>query len=250
MSRYFAELAYHGAAYHGWQKQPNGTSVQETIETALAMLLRKPVSTTGCGRTDTGVHASRFFLHFDEIDPLPEDLTERLNRALPPDISIFRIFPVADEAHARYDATSRSYTYHISLRKDPFALGLAYYFVQAATMDITILQEAADILPAYEDFFPFCKSRGAAMTTKCRITRVAWEFSSDGQQLLFHITADRFLRGMVRLIVGMCLNVATGKITMEEVRAALDEQRVIKKSLSVPAEGLFLTEVRYPFVSP
>jgi tRNA pseudouridine38-40 synthase len=248
MSRYFAELAYHGAAYHGWQKQPNGTSVQETIETALAMLLRKPVSTTGCGRTDTGVHARRFFLHFDEMDPLPEDLTERLNRALPPDINIFRIFPVADEAHARYDATSRSYTYHISLQKDPFAQGLAYYFVQAATMDITILQKAADILPAYDDFFPFCKSRGAAKTTKCRITRVAWEFSPDGQQLLFHITADRFLRGMVRLIVGMCLNVATGKITLEDVRAALDEQRMIKKSLSVPAEGLFLTEVRYPFL--
>lgn len=248
MSRYFAELAYHGGAYHGWQKQPNGPSVQETIEAAMALLLRQPVSTTGCGRTDTGVHASRFFLHFDLEEPLPENFMERLNRALPPDISIFRIIPVADTAHARFDAASRSYTYHIALQKDPFSIGTAYYFALAASLDIGLLRQAADILPGYEDFFPFCKTRGAAKTMKCKISRVAWEYDAEKHQLLFHITADRFLRGMVRLIVGMCLNVATGKITLAEVRAAMEEQRVIRKSLSVPAEGLFLTEIVYPYL--
>ncbi len=245
MSRYFAELAFNGAAYCGWQKQPNGPSVQAKVEAALSTLLRHSVGTTGCGRTDAGVHASQFFLHFDTPDALPEDLTPRLNSLLPPDIAIYRIFPVADHAHARFDAVSRSYTYHIALRKDPFVQRMAYYYPLAAGFSLERLRAAAEVLYGYEAFFPFCKTHGAAKTMQCRIMALDWEHDAAHGRLLFHITADRFLRGMVRLIVGMCLHVAAGKIDLEEVRGALDEQRILSKSNSVPSDGLFLTDVRY-----
>lgn len=245
--RYFAELAYNGTRYYGWQRQPGQISVQETLEQALSTILGAELEVTGCGRTDTGVHASQYYLHFDFDGTFPRVFTRRLNKFLPPDIAIHRIFPVAPEAHARYDAVRRAYQYHLTFRKDPFALETAYYFPFPTRPDFSKLQEAANLLLSYEDFYPFCKSNTDVHTMKCRLSRAEWEEVSP-DRLIFHIAANRFLRGMVRLIVGMSLNVAMSKIPLEEVRQAMDRQIRLKRSWSAPPEGLFLSEVRYPFV--
>ncbi|MEM6771966.1 MAG: tRNA pseudouridine synthase A, partial [Bacteroidota bacterium] len=157
MQRYFVELAYRGTAYHGWQKQPGAVTVQETIEAALSTLLNQPIEVLGCGRTDAGVHASQFYLHFDGPDQLAENLLSRINKFLPKDIAIFRFLPVASEAHARFDATQRSYEYHLTFRKNPFTMTTAYYFPMRRQLQVEALQKAADILLAHQSFFPFCK---------------------------------------------------------------------------------------------
>lgn len=246
--RYFAELAYNGTRYYGWQRQPGQISVQETLEQAFSTILSAELEVTGCGRTDTGVHASQYYLHFDFDGVFPRAFTQRLNKFLPPDIAVYRIFPVAPEAHARYDAVRRAYQYHLTFRKDPFALETAYYFPFPNRPDFSKLQEAANLLLQYEDFYPFCKSNTDVHTMKCQLFRSEWEEISP-DRLVFHIAANRFLRGMVRLIVGMSLNVAMGKIPLEEVKRAMDEQIRLKRSWSAPPEGLFLSEVQYPFVN-
>lgn len=245
--RYFAELAYNGTRFYGWQRQPEQTSVQEALEHAFSTILGEPIEVTGCGRTDTGVHASQYYLHFDFAGEFPKAFVRRINKFLPPDIAIFRIFPVAEDAHARYDATRRAYQYHLMFRKDPFRRETAYFFSFAQRPDLAKLQEAAGMLLDYEDFYPFCKSNTDVKTMKCELFRSEWE-TAGSDHLIFHIAANRFLRGMVRLIVGMCLNVGTGKTSLDAVREAMESQTRLKRSWSVPPEGLFLSEVIYPYV--
>lgn len=245
--RYFAELAYNGFNYVGWQKQPNGVSVQETIERAFSTILGTEIEVVGCGRTDTGVHAMQYYIHFNYNHDFPKSFINRVNKFLPKDIAIFRIFEVAPEAHARFDAYQRSYAYHITFAKDPFAIQTAYFYPLAEKPDFDKMKEAAQLLLAYREFYPFCKSDHDAKTLECELSRAEW-VKLDDKRIAFYITSNRFLRGMVRLIVGMCLNVGTGKITLEEVKEALDKQTLLKKSWSAPPEGLFLKEIKYPFL--
>lgn len=246
--RYFAELAYNGTHYCGWQRQPNGIAVQEKIENALSTLLREQVEVTGCGRTDAGVHASQYFLHFDLEKEFQPELLGRLNRMLPPDIALYRVWPVAPGAHARFDAVLRSYEYRIALVKNPFEQHTSWHFPFFERLDMDLVQQAAALLPQYELFFPFCKSETDAKTMRCVLSRSEWVLDEARHRLVFHISADRFLRGMVRLIVGACLNAGLGQVSLEEIRTALEQQTRIAKSWSIPPDGLFLTGVRYPYV--
>ena len=247
--RYFAELAYNGTRFHGWQRQPESISVQEVIEDALSTLLRQKITVTGCGRTDTGVHARQYFLHFDSANPLPENLVWKLNSYLNDDIAFYDLFEVAPEAHARFDANSRSYEYHLELHKNPFSQETAFYYPQSRHLDFGKMQEAADLLLNYEEFFPFCKSHTDVKTMRCELSRAEWIKDMEGKKMVFHISANRFLRGMVRLIVGMCLSVGVNKYPLSAVKEALDKQERLQKSWSVPPQGLFLTDIRYPFLS-
>jgi tRNA pseudouridine38-40 synthase len=246
--RYFARLAYNGANYFGWQKQPHQISVQEQIESVLSTVFNQPTEVTGCGRTDTGVHARQYFAHFDSPYPLQDVFIRRINKMLPRDIAFERLFEVHPEAHARFDATLRSYSYFIDLHKNPFATQTAYFFPFSDQIDPLSLQQAASALLDYEDFFPFCKTDSDAQTMKCQLKRSEWEFLPKENRMVYHVTANRFLRGMVRLIVGACLNVAMNKVSIRELRTALDTQSRLKKSWSVPPEGLFLTHIQYPYI--
>jgi tRNA pseudouridine38-40 synthase len=242
--RYFAELAYNGAAYHGWQRQPDQLGVQQVIEETLSLILRQPLEVTGCGRTDTGVHAGQYFLHFDFEGDFPKNFLRRLNKVLPPDIAFLRIFEVPAEAHARFDATHRSYAYYLIFQKNPFRQHTAYLYPYLHRPDIDRMQAAAALLLRYDEFYTFCRSNTDAHTMRCDLSRSEWEVI-DEHQLVFHISSDRFLRGMVRLIVGMCLNVGTGKLSLDAVKKALDDQAILNKAESAPPAGLFLNKVEY-----
>lgn len=243
--RYFLELAYDGTHFSGWQRQPNAPSVQATIEEALSLILRTPIEIVGCGRTDAGVHAGYYVAHFDFGGTFPEGFVARLNKFLPPAISIFELRPVAETAHARFDAIRRGYTYYISTRKDPFRKHTAYHFPFFAQLDQEKAQAAAELLLAYTAFFPFCKSHSDAKTMNCRLVTSTWTFEPEQHRAQYRVEADRFLRGMVRLIVGTCLNVGLGKLQLAEVKTALDQQTRLPKAWSVPPQGLFLDEVVY-----
>ncbi len=245
LTRYFVRLSYCGTAYHGWQSQPDNTgiTVQAAVERAMSTFLRRPIALTGCGRTDTGVHARDYVAHFDadSIQELPE-LVYRLNRMLPPDIAIHDIVKVGGETHARYDAVSRSYEYFLHTSKSPFAIHSFYYMY--GRPDVNILNQAASLLLEYTDFFPFCKAHSDVHTTICQLQQSVWE--KDGEQYIYRVTANRFLRGMIRLIVGMCLNVDRGQLTLEEVQQSLESRRRLRLDWSVPPQGLFLCNIRYP----
>ncbi len=247
--RYFLQLSYNGAAYSGWQSQPNSTGVQAVIEEHLQTILREPVEIVGCGRTDAGVHASGFYAHFDWPEPFPEHFLVRLNKLLPADIAIQAIHPVHPEAHARFDARQRRYKYQIHLTKDPLANAQSWFYPHGHQPRLHVLNEAAQLLLHYGEFAPFCKSGTDAMTRKCRLSESFWVSDRSGTRLTYWVTSDRFLRGMIRLIVGMCLKVSEGKIDLQDVREALDKQSLLEGSWSVPADGLTLCEVRYPYLS-
>lgn len=244
MIRYFAQIQYLGTNYSGWQFQPNAITIQQVLEFQLNKLLRKETKIMGCGRTDSGVHASMFYFHFDHEDILENQFLFKLNLMLPVDIVAVEIRNVNDDAHARFDAISRSYKYFIHRHKNPFNQGQSYYYPFLFKNDLAKLNEVAQLLLEYKDFFPFCKSNTDVKTTICDLTESFWDISDD--QLVYSISADRFLRGMVRLIVGCCINVALGKITINDVKNAIEKGQRLKKDLSVPAEGLFLTNVSYP----
>lgn len=247
--RYFAELAYNGAHYHGWQRQPDRITVQQVLEDNFSMILRRPMEIVGCGRTDTGVHASQYFFHFDYNAAFPRRFLHRINKVLPADIAIRQIFAVKPEAHARFDATRRSYSYWLTFEKDPFRQTTAYYYPYPQRPALDRMQAAARLLLDYGEFFPFCRSNSDAKTMRCDLTRAEWE-ATGPNQLTFHISADRFLRGMVRLIVGMCINVGTKKLALETVRRSLDRQERLQKAESAPPEGLFLSGVSYGDITP
>lgn len=245
--RYFIELAYNGTAYHGWQAQPNAITVQELLNKALGTILRQPIETTGCGRTDTGVHATEFFAHFD----LSMDYglwtmdTRGLNSLLPYDIAVKRIIPVHADAHARFDATRRSYQYRIHFGKDPFKHGFSWLLRDRP--DIELMNRAAGIMMEYTDFSCFSKSNTQVFTNNCKISRAEWV--DNGDTIVFHISADRFLRNMVRAIVGTLLMVGRREIEPEAVRDIIESKNRSNAGTSVPACGLYLTEVKYPYIS-
>lgn len=242
--RYVAHIAYNGSNYNGWQIQPNADSVQSTIEQAISTILNTAIKITGCGRTDTGVHAKSYYFHFDFKGDLPQAFTNRINKFLPKDIVVYRLIPVSAKAHARFDAFSRSYEYHVVLDKNPFEIETAWAFYSARKLDLPKMQAAAQLLLNYKEFIPFCKTNSDAKTMKCDLTCAEWKLFDD--RLVFYISANRFLRGMVRLIVGMCINVGLEKLTIESVQKALDSQSMLPKSYSVPSNGLFLTKILYP----
>jgi len=242
--RYFIELSYKGKNYHGWQIQPNENSVQEMIENALSLLISEKITVIGCGRTDTGVHASQFYLHFETSKDFDkEKLKFKLNAYLPNDIVIFQIFKVSNDAHARFDAVSRSYEYKISLGKNAFLTDTTWQ-VQNHVFNIKKMNDAARILYDYKDFKCFSKSKTDVKTFDCTITNAVWK--KDGDLLIFYITANRFLRNMVRAIVGTLLDVGTDKISIDDFRNIIESKDRTKAGASVKAHGLFLTEVVYP----
>ena len=243
--RYFLELRYLGAAYCGWQRQPDQPSVQQTLERALTTLLREPIETTGAGRTDTGVNASYYVAHFDCTKPVadPAQTLYKLNFLLPEDISVEGLTPVAEDAHARFHACEREYRYYIEPRKNPFTRHLTWqYYVP---LDVARMNRAAAFLLEYEDFTSFAKLNSNNWTNICHVQRADWEELADGR-LCFTIRADRFLRNMVRAIVGTLVDVGRGRYTPEDFRSIIESRDLSRSSAGAPAQGLFLSDVRYP----
>lgn len=245
--RCFIEIAYHGGKYHGWQLQKNAVTVQEILDRALSTLLRKDIKTLGCGRTDTGVHAKQLFAHFDcltvDVDQKYESLSKSLNAILPKDIAVRRLFPVAHDLHARFDAISRSYEYHIHFQKDPFLNGLSWQLRDYP--DLLKMNAAAKIMMEYNDFSCFSKSHTQVSTNLCEIYLAEWSQVENGS-MVFNITANRFLRNMVRAIVGTLLEIGFDKNSVESIRSTIESKNRSVAGVSVPAEGLYLTEVKYP----
>jgi tRNA pseudouridine38-40 synthase len=298
MQRFFIHLAYNGTNYNGWQTQPGLPTVQQTLEGALSTLLRQKVAVVGCGRTDTGVHASDFYAHFSltpNPSPTPtpcgysplsrgrvegsldcDQLVFKLNNLLPPDIAIYDIFPVADNAHARFDATARTYQYHVSDRRLPFRQGqyCRIYFKP----DIERMNEAARVLMEYEDFTSFAKLHTQVKTNICHLTVAQWEkvtvksdelgvksdelrdksdelrdksyeLGDKGEgdyEWVFTIRSNRFLRNMVRSVTGTLLDVGRGKLDIDGLRRIIEKKDRCAAGVSMPACGLFLTKVEYP----
>lgn len=243
--RYFLKLAYLGTRYCGWQKQPNGVSVQETLETALALILREPITLTGCGRTDAGVHAHCFFAHFDAENPLPERFLQGVNSLLPPDVAVYSHLAMPPEAHARYDAVQRSYIYTITAHKDPFRTQTAWFYPHVHRLNLKKMTDMAEMLPRYTDFSAFCKSDSGLERFECLLREARWE--QDDHLFRFHISANRFLRGMVRLIVGAAIQTGLGRLSVGDIQNALEQHKPPPRPLSAPPEGLSLTDVRYPY---
>jgi tRNA pseudouridine38-40 synthase len=241
--RYFLEFSYNGKHYHGWQNQPNAITVQEVIENALSTLLRNKVSIVGAGRTDTGVHAKQMFAHFDvDISLDINEMLFKLNSFLPADISIHDIVEVNAEAHTRFDAISRTYEYWIIQNKNPFLTDFSYFFKHS--LDIEKMNDAAKVFFKYEDFQCFSKSKTDVKTYLCEIKEAEWKI--DNGKLIFTITANRFLRNMVRAIVGTLLEVGLGKISKEDVKKIIESKNRGNAGASVPSQGLYLTKIEYP----
>ena len=240
--RYFIELSYKGTNYHGWQIQPDTSSVQEEITKALATILQEKILLVGAGRTDAGVHASQMFAHVDTVKKLSNNYVHKLNAILPNDIVIKSIKEVSDETHARFDAVSRTYEYRILLGRDPFLLETTWQLHQK-NLQIEKMNEAANLLFKYEDFESFSKVKTDVNTFNCTIMKAVWTL--EDKHLIFHIKANRFLRNMVRAIVGTLIEVGLGKKTVEDFRKIIESKKRSEAGLSVPAKGLFLTEVCY-----
>ena len=246
--RYFIRFAYDGTAFHGSQRQPNGITVQETMEQALAMIFREEVPLTFAGRTDAGVHAREMFAHFDLPDKdnskfLILNSKFRLNGILPNSIAIFDIYPVKDDAHARFDAVRRTYEYHVVDHKDPFLCTQATRIRPG--LDFAAMNEAAQLLIGKQDFASFCRTNTDVKTTICDLTRAEWKELGNGHAV-FTIAADRFLRNMVRAVVGTLFEVGRGKITKEQFAEVITQHNRCAAGDSAPAEGLFLTHIEYP----
>lgn len=243
--RFFLHLAFDGTNYCGWQRQLNGISVQGTLENQLGILLKHPVIVTGCGRTDTGVHAANFYAHFDTKElssGKQKRLCEALNHTLPPNIVIYDILPVREEAHARYSALWRTYRYYVSTRKDPFHT--SYRWFRFHLPDIEKMNQAAAFLLGTDDFTSFAKLHSNNTNNLCKVTEARWE--KHGHELVFTITANRFLRNMVRAIVGTLWDVGRGRFTVEEFQRLIANKNRSQVGASVPASGLFLENVEYP----
>lgn len=248
MQRYFLYLKYDGTAYHGWQVQPNSRTVQEELQRALSTVLREEVSVTGAGRTDTGVHARMMVAHFDTCRDVDcTQLVYKLNRLLPRDMSADRLIPVSGDAHARFSALSRTYHYYIHLRKDPFLR--AYSCELFYSLDFDKMNRAAAMLLEHDDFAAFCKSNSDAKTTLCRVTEAQWV--RDGEyQWHFVITANRFLRNMVRAVVGTLVDVGRGRVSVEGFRQIINGGCRSDAGESMPGNALFLENIEYGFDSP
>jgi len=245
MKLYFIYMAYVGSAYHGWQVQPGEITVQSVVEDALSTILHNPTAVTGAGRTDAGVHARFYVAHFDsEKENLSNDnkLLYRLNSYLPKDISVNEIREVNNDAHARFSAVLRSYMYYITSKKDPFLR--QYSWNRYGEMDIDRMNQAASYMKNYEDFTSFSRLHSDVKTNKCKISEAYW--IEENYQYIFNISADRFLRNMVRSIVGTMELIGSGRIDPEAIRGIIEAKDRSYAGKSVPPEGLFLTDIKYP----
>ena len=243
--RYFIELAFNGTAYHGWQKQPNALTVQDEVDRALSVVLKESVITVGAGRTDAGVHARFFTAHFDSdaFDPAVRvRFLYSLNSILPADITIQDIYPVTEKAHARFSALSRIYEYHVSKVKDPFLTAYAWHYPRP--LDIQAMNKAADLLLKTQDFKSFSKHHTQVKTSICKVFNACWNDRDD--RIVFTIEADRFLRNMVRAIVGTLIEVGSGKISTDDFRQVILAGNRRAAAASAPAKALFLTKITYP----
>lgn len=251
--RYFIQLSYDGTGYHGWQVQPNGVSVQEVLQKALSTLLRQPTEVTGAGRTDAGVHASMMVAHFDwpaahegeGCEEMPLDctqLTYKLNRLLPPDVAVQAVRPVGPEMHARFSATRRTYHYYIHTHKDPFLRG--YSWQVNVPLDFALMNEAAQVLLEYSDFTSFSKTGTDVKTNICQLTKARWEQLKPGEWR-FTVSANRFLRNMVRAIVGTLVEVGRHRMTISQMRHAIEAKDRQRAGESVPGHALYLTNIEY-----
>jgi len=244
--RYFVKLAYNGTQYHGWQYQPNAASVQETMNKAFSVVLNTTLNLMGAGRTDTGVHAKEMYAHFDFEKPFDiPSLVHKLNSFLPKDIVVYTIIPVHDQAHTRFDAAKRTYEYHINTFKDVFSQEQSWYFHQK--LDLNLMNEAAKLLFNHIDFQCFSKVNTDVNTFDCTIFEAHWR--QENNTLIFTISANRFLRNMVRAIVGTLVNVGLNKITLADFTAIIKSKNRDKAGFSVPAHGLYLTKIEYEYIT-
>lgn len=242
--RYFIEFAYHGKNYFGYQIQPGQITVQEVFEKALSTILRSDIKITGAGRTDSGVHAKKIFAHFDLDSDIPQNLVYRLNSFLPNDIAAKNVFKVTNDAHARFDATFRTYEYIVSLEKNPFLNDFSWQIINRK-LDLERMNEACKILFEFEDFTSFSKLHTDNKTNNCKIYLAEW--TKTGTELKFTVSADRFLRNMVRAIVGTMIEIGNGKISIEDFRDIIEAKDRGKAGTSAPPQGLFLVDVGYDF---
>ncbi|MEN8964796.1 MAG: tRNA pseudouridine(38-40) synthase TruA [Polaribacter sp.] len=240
--RYFIELSYNGKNYHGWQIQPDAISVQEKLNFAVSTILQQKIEVVGAGRTDTGVHASQMFAHFDIDEKLEGDVPHKLNSILPNDIVVNDVFLVDAEKHARFSAESRSYEYRIWSGRNPFLLDYSWQ-IHSQKLDIAKMNEAAKLLLEYENFQTFSKVKTEVYTFNCNVTEAYWKQTDD--LLTFYISANRFLRNMVRAIVGTLVDVGLHKVSVEDFRQIIESKNRSNAGLSVPAKGLFLTNIKY-----
>jgi len=240
--RYFIELSYNGKNYHGWQIQPDAVSVQEKLNNALSTIFQEKIEVVGAGRTDSGVHASQMFAHFDIEKELEKEVVFRINSILPNDIAVSQVFLVNNEKHARFDATSRSYEYKIWLGRNPFLLDFSWQ-IHSQKPNVDLMNKAAKLLLEYTDFQTFSKVKTEVYTFNCDITEAYW--IQNKNELIFHISANRFLRNMVRAIVGTLLDVGLGKISIKDFKQIIESKNRANAGLSVPAKGLFLTHIKY-----
>ncbi len=241
--RYFLQLSYNGKCYHGWQVQPNAISVQEVMEKALSTLLRNEIAIVGAGRTDTGVHASFFMLHFDTDNEILDfdKFLYKLNRFLPADIAVQKLWKVKPDTHARFSAVSRTYHYYISTEKNPFAQDISCLYT--GNLNIDRMNEAANVLLGYTDFTSFSRLHTDVKTNNCKVIEAYWK--QEEKRLVFVIRADRFLRNMVRAIVGTLLDVGKGKLSVGRFREIIEQKDRGVAGASAPAEGLFLVDIEY-----
>jgi tRNA pseudouridine38-40 synthase len=240
--RYFIELSYNGKNYHGWQIQPDAISVQEKLNDAISTLFQKKIAVVGAGRTDTGVHAKQMFAHFDIDIALKDTSVFKLNSILPNDITIHTIFLVEDEKHARFDAKNRTYEYQIYLGRNPFLLDFSWQ-IHSQKPDLVLMNEASKLLLEYEDFQTFSKVKTEVYTFNCNVIEAVWK--QEDNLLTFYITANRFLRNMVRAIVGTLVDVGLEKISIADFRKIIESKNRSNAGFSVPAKGLFLTKIKY-----
>lgn len=247
MSRYFIKLSYRGAPFHGWQIQPNANSVQEEVERSLSTILRVPMSIVGAGRTDTGVNARTMFAHFDYDGVLPDKgkMLVSINRLVGRDIAIHDIIRVADDAHTRFDATQRTYKYFVAFEKTPFFYPLSWHCPHG--LDLDLMNEAAKLLLATDDFTSFAKLHSDAKTNICRVTEAEWKM--EGKMAVFTISADRFLRNMVRAIVGTLVDVGRGKMTIDDFKKVIERKDRCSAGQSMPGEALFLWDITYDYIT-
>lgn len=246
--RYFIELSYNGTEFHGWQIQPNGITVQECLDKALSTYFRQEVVSLGCGRTDAGVHATQFYAHIDLIEVTEQQIAKAvtgINAMLPYSIAVSAIFEVTADAHARFDATAREYKYYLHFHKNPFKLDRSWLY--KGNLDVQKMNEAAQVLLRHTDFSCFSKSNTQTFTNNCKISYAKFEEQID-EGLVFTIKADRFLRNMVRAIVGTLVMVGRGDIEVAAVEEILESKNRSKAGQSVPACGLYLVAIEYPYI--
>ena len=244
--RFAITISYLGTHYHGWQMQPNAITIQEVLTDRISSLQQDKVDIVGCGRTDAGVHAMNYVAHLDLVLPnmtIP-DFKHKLNRMLPKDIVVHHVALVSETFHARFDALDRLYRYYINFEKDPFHIDTKYLFLQAHLCEWDKVSRVGEALLAYSEFAPFCKTNSDSPHYKCQLFESKWVINNT--EAVFQIKSNRFLRGMVRLIVGMCLDVGLGKMSIDDIHHSMQHQSLLQRSWSVPAKGLYLEEINYP----